>query len=160
MLPGQYCKPRSELLRDIRLGLFDYPHSRRIERAILASWIESYGPDGVYCFDVRLPTRLDCPGHYTLEECKMVRELTALRIDLVVLEDGNAWLCEVKPEVRHHALGQLMTYEALFRAHYDWTGKIVYCHIAAADRPVIRALLERLGVRVFIVRPMAQYLIR
>ena len=69
-------------------------------------------------YDVRVGEGVNLPDETPPELRRMAKLLTQKRIDAVVYRTEAVWVIEIKPEAGIAALGQVLTYTALFIAHY------------------------------------------
>lgn len=77
--------------------------------------------------------------------------LAAKRIDVVGHKPGEIWLIEVKPEPGTAAIGQLVSYEILYRLKFKPSASLLCCLITNYLVPDEKVILETLGFRWFVV---------
>jgi len=82
------------------------------------------------------------------EEKKMLLDERALRIDMVVEFTFVVWIVEIKDEPRPSAVGQLVTYEVLYRRQFrEWrpTKKVLVCE---GSNVIVEEVCRKQGIDV------------
>uniref|UniRef100_A0A6H1ZZ12 Uncharacterized protein n=1 Tax=viral metagenome TaxID=1070528 RepID=A0A6H1ZZ12_9ZZZZ len=107
---------------------------------------------GKWDFDFRLGYKLsEAEKLLPLTEQKMIESLRERRIDAICETEDTIWILEVKDKLRPSGLGQLTTYEHLYKTKFRPIKKIRLGYIAAIDDPTMHDVLHAKGVTFWIV---------
>jgi len=87
----------------------------------------------------------------TDDEKRMLIELKAKRIDMVVHWPEEIWIVEIKQKVRASAIGQLKLYELWYRRQFRPTKPIRLVLVAEIDDPMVLPLLKKEGIKKILV---------
>lgn len=102
-------------------------------------------------YDVHVGTLPDLPADTSPEMAKLAESIYRKRIDVVMETEEEIWIIEVKPRAGMSALGQLLTYEILFRREFapeKDTHLAVVCERLEQDA---EDLLTLHGIDIFVV---------
>jgi len=159
VLPGQrLLKKEAEKMAKIKRSLGDamkptamvnYPHMMAEDRDIWTKFLEidGYEIEKVW-YDVHCGLGLPVIGGTSSMEYKISQGVTRKRIDVVCTVKNEIWIVEIKPHANMKALGQIITYEKLFREEYSTPYKIIPVVLCWTMDPDIGPILKDFGIRV------------
>lgn len=102
-------------------------------------------------YDVHVGGAIDRSPWWSHEDVRTFSHLACKRIDVVGHTAGEIYIVEVKPEAGVAAIGQLISYELLYRKRFGATAPLVLCLITDFLTPDERWLTSELEIRVFLV---------
>lgn len=99
--------------------MLHYPHMMVEDTEVWTKFLKS----GVISikevwYDVRVGQPVFLPAGASDMQKRIAAGITRKRIDAVCLVEGGLWVVEVKPYANMYALGQVLTYDRLFRREY------------------------------------------
>lgn len=141
-------------MSDIRteLARVRYPHMIKQEVIIWKKFLKLYGYNFTkYRYDVHVGHGIGrIPGYTTILQDMAVR-LTQKRIDVVAVRGGETYIIEIKERASMAAIGQVLTYRELYEQRYG-LGRISGLVIAAESvDPDIKKVIEKFGIKIFVV---------
>ena len=74
-----------------------------------------------------------------------------MRVDCVVFIGRKVWIIEFKDRLRPSGLGQLVTYEKLWKEQYGANRPVILGYVARVDNPDMHSTLDEKGIRWWIV---------
>lgn len=117
--------------RDLGIGRLpnimpNYPHMLAEDRDIWTRFLEraEFEIDRVW-YDVHCGIGLPVPGGDHSMEYKISQGVTRKRIDVICTVKNEIWIVEIKPRANMGALGQIITYERLFREEFKFQHTII-----------------------------------
>lgn len=129
-------------------------HLMPAEKKLWASWMQEHGDQWTgYVYDVHVGQGRPAPDHYPANIQAMALSISQYRIDVIARKAGVLWIFEVKPYAGTAALGQLVSYEDLYRWTFNFTDPIKKALVTDVLRPDIKALADARGITVYIVSP-------
>ena len=141
-MPGQYPYEKR----------YKYPHLKPLDIAIWERYI-SAKPDFWETVDYDLAIGTGAPIALGTEE-NMARDfkiLTQYKIDVVGYKENAIDIVEIKPNAGASAIGQVKSYEALYKNYVNPSGNTRAVIITDMARPDIFLLAHELGVIIHIV---------
>lgn len=110
-----------------------YPHMAPADEAIWDRWLLKHGGEyELFEYDVHVGGVVERQAGWSEETYKMASTLAAKRIDVVAHKGKDVWIIEVKPEGRVTAVGQLVTYNNLYRREMNPPG-LVTCMLVCEN---------------------------
>ena len=129
-----------------------FAHFKPHEVEIMAAFLNQRLLDGVYRFDVRLFTEVIEPAPEAEPEMYFAwHMLRAKRIDAVCETVDAIWLLEVKDVLRPSAIGELLTYRALYDRQFHPLKPLRLGVVAGEDDELVRPACEEQGIRVWVL---------
>jgi len=127
----------------------NYPHMLNEDRDIWSTFLalDEYPIEKVW-YDVHCGFGLPVPAGSPESAYKISQGVTRKRIDVICTVKNELWIIEIKPHANMKALGQIITYERLFRDEYETSYKIVPVLLCWSIDPDIMQSLVSMGVRV------------
>lgn len=127
----------------------NYPHMMAEDRDIWTAFLEGaeYDIEKVW-YDVHCGLGMPVPGGAASMEYKIAQGVTRKRIDVICTVKNEIWIIEIKPHANMGALGQIITYEKLFREEYSTPYKIIPTILCWTLDPDISEILSKIGVRI------------
>ena len=103
-----------------------YPHMLVEDREIWTKFLEirEFEIDRVW-YDVHVGHGLPVASPAGSLEHKIAQGVTRKRIDVICTVKNELWIIEIKPHANMGALGQIITYNQLFRDEFETPYKIV-----------------------------------
>lgn len=102
-------------------------------------------------YDVHVGGAIDVKPWWSDKDIRSFSHLAAKRIDVVGHKGNQIWIVEVKPEAGLSALGQLISYQLLYKKRFGPTVPLVLCLVTDFLTPDERWLTSQLKVSVFVV---------
>lgn len=102
-------------------------------------------------YDVHVGGAIDVRPWWSNEDIKTFSHLASKRIDVVGHTAGEIYIIEIKPEAGVSAIGQLISYELLYKKRFGPTDPLVLCLITDFLTPDERWLTSELEIRVWVV---------
>lgn len=127
----------------------NYPHMLNEDRDIWTKFLETneYEIQRVW-YDVHCGLGVPVKTEASMMEYKISQGVTRKRIDVVCNVKNEIWIIEIKPHANMGALGQIITYERLFRAEYKNNLPIRPVILCWTVDPDILDSIEQIGVRI------------
>ncbi len=126
----------------------NYPHMMAEDREIWTKFLETAEFEiGKVWYDVHCGRGLPVPGGPDSMEYKISQGVTRKRIDVICTVKNEIWIIEIKPHANMGALGQIITYEKLFREEYATPYKIIPVILSWSMDPDVEPLFKKVGVR-------------
>ncbi len=127
----------------------NYPHMLAEDRDIWTKFLEKTDLEiEKVWYDVHCGLGLPVPGGSQSMEYKISQGVTRKRIDVVCTVKSEIWIIEIKPHANMGALGQIITYEKLFREEYSAKLSIVPVILCWSVDPDVVSLLQNMRVRI------------
>jgi len=127
----------------------NYPHMMTEDRDIWTKFLESKEFEiGEVWYDVHCGHGLPVKTDIGSMEYKISQGVTRKRIDVVCVVKKELWIIEVKPHANMGALGQIITYEKLFREEYTTPYKIIPVILCWTVDPDVKEILWTMRARV------------
>ncbi len=132
--------------------LFKYPHMFPLDIAIWERFLVSYGADYAnFSYDVKVgsgsPVAPGTPDNYA----RMQEILSKYRIDAVGFRSNNIDIIEVKPDAGTIAIGQVVTYVALYKRDLKPSLTIRGVIVTNRELPDMKNLTKQLDFGYYIV---------
>jgi len=130
-----------------------FRHFRPVELYLAREFIRKAIIPGTYYFDVYLLT--DEAKDWMRRNPEEFWKITipyAHRIDAVCFTEEKIYLIEFKIRLKYSAIGQLQGYLDWFKRDYHPTKPVELVVVAAYDRPELHETLERLGIKLILLR--------
>ena len=129
-----------------------FAHFKPHEVEIMAAFLNQRLLDGVYRFDVRLfPEAIEPAPEAEPEMYFAWYMLRAKRIDAVCETVDAIWLLEVKDVLRPSAIGELLTYRALYDRQFHPLKPLRMGVVCGEDDELVRPACEEQGIRVWVL---------
>jgi len=127
----------------------NYPHMMAEDRDIWTKFLKvGEFVIGKVWYDVHVGLGLPVPGGIGSTEYKISQGVTRKRIDVICTVNNELWIIEIKPHANMGALGQIITYEKLFREEYTTQYKIVPVILCWTVDPDVAPMLAKVGARI------------
>lgn len=129
-----------------------YRHYKPDELTLAKDFVRMALLPGKYFFDYYLMTdsaRKIVEGM----EPPMLKDIVPwlMRVDCVVFIGRKAWLIEFKERLRPSGVGQLLTYEKLWKEQYGGDKPVILGYVARVDDKTMHSTLEDKGIRWWII---------
>lgn len=148
-MPNTYATTPAQLLQDLRLK---FPGMLPRECLIFAEWLKAHGDEfDTYDFNRRIGAGHD-PGASWPDYVRVQAIAnTQLRIDAVAMKAGAPTIIEVKDRAGASAIGQLVTYDAVWREDYPTGPAPALILVTNRVQPNILPLIRRANIRLDVV---------
>jgi hypothetical protein len=115
-----------------------YPHLMPADIAIWTRFLEKYGDEYIgFQYDVLLGRGALKPADFPAWESKLLYLLTVKRVDCLGIRKDGVTLFEVKPRLGMAAIGQCVTYRALWHMHFGNIVNLLSAAVVEMDEPDI-----------------------
>ena len=95
-------------------------HLSQLEAFIWTKFLEEHGSEYLsYNYDVLLEKPITLPKDFPATYKSNALQLSSLRIDVVIEDKKQIYVCEIRPEARHSAIGTLLMYRYLYILQYN-----------------------------------------
>ena len=130
--------------------LSKYPHLAGSDIPTWDAWIRMYGHNFLgFDYDIHIGHGLKpnpgTPSSYAADWTI----LTQKRLDVLGYRPGEIWLIEVKHRPMTASIGQVLSYDILYKADFKPKVPIVLCMIAGIIEPDIETVLRHFNIRFY-----------
>ena len=134
------------------MPLLKYPHMLPGDVKIWERWLKLYRDQWTdYQYDIHLGEVEPIYETKPINIMNLARAVLRKRIDVVARKDDEIWIFEVKPDAGLGAIGQLVSYEVLYRKKFKPTERIRLALVTdRLDRDIL-AVCEEKGIEMFVV---------
>lgn len=127
-----------------------YPHLKPADVKIWEAFIRAYPNFFESCdYDVKVGKGASFLPEKGDKYAEDFRVLTQKKIDVVAYRGNDVWLIEVKPFAGSKALGQILTYEKLYREKLEGEPTIVKCVITTFLKDEFHAIYDEFNIESF-----------
>ena len=125
-----------------------FPRFTEEENIVAKKFIEEVNIDGEYWFDVRLTsTKARYVDNLPKPLQKMWEEVTAKRIDMVILTKNVVHIVEIKRYMLSSGIGQLLLYRDMFIDEYQPDSPVELWYAVYYWDPDVMKLCKKLGIK-------------
>ena len=111
-----------------------YPHMLSADSAVWTRFLKDpIGDIKEVWYDVHVGKAVRLPGGADETDHRIADGLTRKRIDVVCRVGGGLWVVEIKPEASAQAVGQVLSYTAMFLEEFEPPGEVV--SVIICDHP-------------------------
>ena len=129
-----------------------YPHMRQWESQIMEKYHKLYPNKGEWSYDVHLKVRQNPAPELESESLvELYNQATAKRIDAVCETQGVIFVIEIKDRLRPSALGQALTYKALYEEQFAPSKPVEAVILTEYTDLDMRHVCDLYGVLVWVV---------
>ena len=129
-----------------------FPHYTEEERRALEEFMKAGILHGVWSFEVRLKSRISEFAKELPENWRRMWEtVTAKRIDAVCEEPDRINIIEVKRRLMSSGIGQLITYEKMYKEQFKPTKPIQLWMVAWENDPDVAKVCADMGIKTWTV---------
>lgn len=126
-------------------------HLIAIEAYIWTKWLKKHNDEYFgYTYDVHVGTPTKTPKDWPDNYMAMVNMLSRKRIDVVMEDNENIYIVEIKERAYPECLGRLITYRDSYIDTYNPDKPIKIILVADYIDPDLIRILDGLGIRYFI----------
>jgi len=131
-----------------------YRHLVPAERVLWERWLALYADlYDRYVYDLHLGEGRPCLPEWDSKTCELHKLLSKKRCDVVGYKPGEICIFEIKPDAGLSAIGQLLSYRALYEKEYAPVEPIALAVITDRIWPDEEWLFNHFGIKYYVLPP-------